>query len=252
MLLDVSELNPRYARHFLGRDDTRGSFAASAGPVMASTNEFKITLRGKGGHAAMPHNAIDPVPVACQLVQSFQTIISRNKKPIDAGVISVTMIHAGEATNVIPDSCELQGTVRTFTLDVLGMIEQRMRQLAEHLCAAHDMRCEFEFERNYPPTINSAHEADFARQVMAGIVGEANVLAQEPTMGAEDFAYMLQAKPGAYVFIGNGEGDHRVMGHGGGPCMLHNPSYDFNDDLIPLGATYWVQLVEAWLSPDDD
>ncbi|MBU0587186.1 MAG: amidohydrolase [Gammaproteobacteria bacterium] len=229
-----------------------GSFAASAGPVMASTNEFKITLRGKGGHAAMPHNAIDPVPVACQLVQSFQTIISRNKKPIDAGVISVTMIHAGEATNVIPDSCELQGTVRTFTLDVLDMIEQRMRQLAEHLCAAHDMRCEFEFERNYPPTINSAHEADFARQVMAGIVGEANVLAQEPTMGAEDFAYMLQAKPGAYVFIGNGEGDHRVMGHGGGPCMLHNPSYDFNDDLIPLGATYWVQLVEAWLSPDDD
>jgi hippurate hydrolase len=229
-----------------------GSFAASAGPVMASTNEFKITLRGKGGHAAMPHNAIDPVPVACQLVQAFQTIISRNKKPIDAGVISVTMIHAGEATNVIPDSCELQGTVRTFTLEVLDMIEQRMRQLAEHLCAAHDMRCEFEFERNYPPTINSAHEADFARQVMAGIVGETNVLAQEPTMGAEDFAYMLQAKPGAYVFIGNGEGDHRVMGHGGGPCMLHNPSYDFNDDLIPLGATYWVQLVEAWLSPDDD
>lgn len=229
-----------------------GSFAASAGPVMASTNEFKITLRGKGGHAAMPHNAIDPVPVACQLVQAFQTIISRNKKPIDAGVISVTMIHAGEATNVIPDSCELQGTVRTFTLEVLDMIEQRMRQLAEHLCAAHDMQCEFEFERNYPPTINSAHEADFARQVMAGIVGEANVLAQEPTMGAEDFAYMLQAKPGAYVFIGNGEGDHRVMGHGGGPCMLHNPSYDFNDELIPLGATYWVQLVEAWLSPDDD
>lgn len=229
-----------------------GSFAASAGPVMASTNEFKITLKGKGGHAAMPHNAIDPVPVACQLVQAFQTIISRNKKPIDAGVISVTMIHAGEATNVIPDSCELQGTVRTFTLEVLDMIERRMRQLAEHLCTAYDMHCEFEFERNYPPTINTAHEADFARQVMAGIVGETNVLLQEPTMGAEDFAYMLQAKPGAYVFIGNGEGDHRVMGHGGGPCMLHNPSYDFNDELIPLGATYWVRLVEAWLTPDDD
>jgi len=228
-----------------------GSFAVSPGPVMASSNEFKITIRGKGGHAALPHNAIDPVPVACQMVQSFQTIISRNKKPIDAGVISVTMIHAGEATNVIPDSCELQGTVRTFTLDVLDLIEQRMRQIAEHTCAAFGVDCEFEFERNYPPTINSAHEAEFARRVMAGIVGEAQVRDQEPTMGAEDFAYMLQAKPGAYCFIGNGDGVHREMGHGGGPCTLHNPSYDFNDELIPLGATYWVKLVEAWLAPDD-
>ena len=227
------------------------SFAVSPGPVMASSNEFKITIRGKGGHAALPHNAIDPVPVACQMVQSFQTIISRNKKPIDAGVISVTMIHAGEATNVIPDSCELQGTVRTFTLDVLDLIEQRMRQIAEHTCAAFGVDCEFEFERNYPPTINSAHEAEFARRVMAGIVGEAQVQSQEPTMGAEDFAYMLQAKPGAYCFIGNGDGVHREMGHGGGPCTLHNPSYDFNDELIPLGATYWVKLAEAWLAPDD-
>ncbi len=228
-----------------------GSFAVSPGPVMASSNEFKITIRGKGGHAALPHNAIDPVPVACQIVQAFQTIISRNKKPIDAGVVSVTMIHAGEATNVIPDSCELQGTVRTFTIDVLDLIEQRMREIAEHTCAAYGVGCEFEFERNYPPTINSAHEAEFARRVMAGIVGEDLVLKQEPTMGAEDFAYMLQAKPGAYCFIGNGDGGHREMGHGGGPCMLHNPSYDFNDELIPLGATYWVRLVEAWLAPED-
>jgi len=225
-----------------------GSFAVSAGPVMASSNEFKITIRGKGGHAALPHNAIDPVPVACQMVQAFQTIISRNKKPIDAGVISVTMIHAGEATNVIPDSCELQGTVRTFTLEVLDLIEQRMRQIAEHTSAAFGVSCEFEFDRNYPPTINSPHEADFARKVMAGIVGDTQVLPQEPTMGAEDFAYMLQAKPGAYCFIGNGDGVHREMGHGGGPCTLHNPSYDFNDELIPLGATYWVRLAEAWLA----
>jgi len=225
-----------------------GSFAVSPGPVMASSNEFKITIRGKGGHAALPHNAIDPVPVACQMVQAFQTIISRNKKPIDAGVISVTMIHAGAATNVIPDSCELQGTVRTFTLEVLDLIEQRMKDIAQHTCAAFGVSCEFEFERNYPPTINSRHEAEFARQVMAGIVGEANVLTQEPTMGAEDFAYMLQAKPGAYCFIGNGEGAHRESGHGEGPCTLHNPSYDFNDDLIPLGASYWVRLAEAWLA----
>ena len=225
-----------------------GTFAVSPGPVMASTSEFKITIRGKGGHAAMPHTGIDPVPIACQMVQTFQTIISRNKKPVDAGVISVTMINAGEATNVVPDSCELQGTVRTFTIEVLDLIEKRMRQVAEHACAAHDATCEFEFVRNYPPTVNSPAEAEFARKVMASIVGEERVVAQEPTMGAEDFAYMLQAKPGAYCFIANGEGDHREMGHGGGPCMLHNPSYDFNDDLIPLGATYWVKLAEDWLA----
>ncbi|KQP12623.1 M20 aminoacylase family protein [Pseudorhodoferax sp. Leaf267] len=225
-----------------------GSFALSTGPVMASSNEFKITIRGKGGHAALPHNGIDPVPIACQMVQGFQTIISRNKKPVDAGVISVTMIHAGEATNVVPDSCELQGTVRTFTLEVLDLIEARMQQIAENICAAFDATCEFEFVRNYPPTVNHPAETTFARDVMASIVGEDNVRVQEPTMGAEDFAYMLQAKPGAYCFIGNGDGAHRDIGHGGGPCTIHNPSYDFNDDLIPLGGTYWVRLAEEWLA----
>ena len=225
-----------------------GQFAVSPGPVMASSNEFKIVIRGKGSHAAMPHMGTDPVPVACLMVQAFQNIISRNKKPVDAGVISVTMIHTGEATNVVPDSCELQGTVRTFSIEVLDMIERRMKQVAKHTCAAHEATCEFEFVRNYPPTVNSPAEADFARKVMQGIVGEANVVPQEPTMGAEDFAFMLQAKPGAYCFIANGDGDHRAMGHGGGPCTLHNPSYDFNDDLIPLGATYWVQLAQGWLA----
>jgi amidohydrolase len=225
-----------------------GKFAASAGPVMASSNEFKITIHGKGGHAALPHNSTDPIPVAAAMVQAFQTIISRNKKPIDAGVISVTMIHAGEATNVIPDSCELQGTVRTFTLEVLDLIEQRMKEIAEGISASYGTTCDFEFVRNYPPTINHPKEAEFARSVMTKIVGSDNVLAQEATMGAEDFAYMLQAKPGCYVFIANGDGSHREMGHGAGPCMLHNPSYDFNDDLIPLGATYWVRLTEEWLA----
>ena len=196
----------------------------------------------------MPHNALDPVPVACQLVQSFQTIVSRNLKPIDAGVISVTMIHAGEATNVIPNRCELQGTVRTFSLEVLDMIEQRMKTMTEHTCAASGMKADFEFKRNYPPTINSVQEAVFCRQVMATIVGQDKVQAQEPTMGAEDFSYMLLEKPGCYAFIANGDGDHRDIGHGGGPCMLHNPSYDFNDQLLPLGATYWVRLAETWLS----
>ena len=225
-----------------------GSFALSAGPVMASSNEFKITIRGKGSHAALPHMGIDPVPIACQMVQAFQTIISRNKKPVDAGVISVTMVHAGEATNVVPDSCELQGTVRTFTIEVLDLIEARMQQIAESLCAAFDATCEFEFVRNYPPTVNHPAETAFARDVMGRIVGPENVLVQEPTMGAEDFAYMLQAKPGAYCFIGNGDGGHRDAGHGAGPCTIHNPSYDFNDDLIPLGGTYWVRLAEEWLA----
>jgi amidohydrolase len=225
-----------------------GTFAASAGPVMASSNEFHITIRGKGSHAALPHNGIDPVPVACQMVQAFQTIITRNKKPVDAGVISVTMIHTGEATNVVPDSCELQGTVRTFTLEVLDMIERRMQEIAQHTCAAFGATCEFQFRRNYPPTVNHPGETAFVRQVLADIVGADQVVVQEPTMGAEDFAYMLQARPGCYIFIANGDGVHREMGHGGGPCTLHNPSYDFNDDLIPLGATYWVRLTEQWLA----
>ncbi len=225
-----------------------GQFAVSPGPAMASSNEFVITLHGKGGHAALPHTGIDPVPVACEMVQAFQTILTRNKKPTDAGVISVTMIHAGEASNVIPDTCELQGTVRTFSLEVLDLIESRMRKIAQHVSAAHDTECEFEFVRNYPPTINSAAEANFARGVMAGIVGVDNVLAQEAAMTAEDFAFMLMAKPGAYAFIGNGDGAHRELHHGGGPCMLHNASYDFNDELIPLGATCWVQLAEQFLN----
>ena len=225
-----------------------GKFAVSPGPVMASSNEFRVSIHGRGSHAALPHDGIDPVPVACQMVQAFQTIITRNKKPVDAGVISVTMIHAGEAINVVPDFAELRGTVRTFTVDVLDLIERRMREIAEHTAAAFGATCEFELIRNYPPTINHASESRFAREVMANIVGEANVQAQEPTMGAEDFAFMLLEKPGSYCFIGNGDGLHRDSGHGLGPCMLHNPSYDFNDELIPLGATYWVRLAEAWLA----
>ena len=225
-----------------------GQMGVSAGPVMASSNEFKITIRGKGCHAAMPDMGIDPVPVACQMVQGFQTIVSRNKKPIDAGVVSVTMIHAGSATNVVPDTCVIEGTVRTFTLEVLDMIERRMRQVAEHTCAAFEATCEFTFDRNYPPTINHAYEADFLRRVAQGVLGEENVPVQEPTMGAEDFSYMLMAKPGAYAFLANGDGGHRDAGHGAGPCLLHNGSYDFNDALIPVGARVWVELVREWFA----
>ena len=225
-----------------------GQFALKSGPCYASSNEFKIILKGKGAHGAMPHLGVDPVPAAAALVQGFQTIISRNMKPIDTGVISVTMIHTGEATNVIPESCEMQGTVRTFTTEVLDLVQRRMQQIAEATCAAFDAGCEFAFHRNYPPTVNHAAETEFARTLLGEVVGPQNVLEFEPTMGAEDFSFFLQEKPGCYFLIGNGDGAHREGGHGLGPCMLHNPSYDFNDDLIPLGATAWVRLAEKWLA----
>ena len=225
-----------------------GQFALKSGGMLASSNEFRIVIRGKGSHAALPHNGIDPVPIACQMVQGFQTIITRNRRPVDPGVISVTMIHAGEATNVVPDSCELRGTVRTFTFELLDLIEQRMKEVAEHTCAAFGATCEFSFTRNYPPTINHVKETDFTRRVLGTVVGPDNVVDFEPTMGAEDFSFFLQAKPGCYFMIGNGDGAHREGGHGLGPCMLHNPSYDFNDDLIPLGATAWVRMAEEWLA----
>jgi amidohydrolase len=227
-----------------------GQFGVRSGPVFASSNEFRVTIRGRGAHAAMPHNGIDPVPVACQMVQAFQTIISRNKRPIDAGVISVTMMRAGEATNVVPDSCELQGTVRTFTVELLDLIEQRMRRIAEATCQAFEASCEFMFHRNYPPTVNYVRETQFVRDLLGALVGAPNVREFEPTMGAEDFSYFLLEKPGCYFVIGNGDGSHRSGGHGAGPCMLHNPSYDFNDALIPLGGSMWVRLAEEWLKTD--
>ncbi|MBM3388220.1 MAG: amidohydrolase [Betaproteobacteria bacterium] len=226
-----------------------GQFAVCDGPMMASSNEFHIKIIGKGSHAALPHNGIDPVPVACQMVQAFQTIITRNKRPTDAAVISVTMIHAGEATNVVPDHAVVQGTVRTFTIEMLDMIERRMNEIAQHTAAAFGATVEFQFKRNYPPTINHKAEVAFLREVMKDVVGEENTFVFEPTMGAEDFSFFLQKVPGAYFVIGNGDGDHRTPGHGMGPCTLHNPNYDFNDELIGPGGSLWVRLVERWLAP---
>lgn len=224
-----------------------GQFSLSPGPVMASSNTFRIRVKGKGCHAALPHLGLDPVPVAAQVILGLQTILTRNANPIESGLISVTMVHGGEASNVIADNCELTGTVRAFSSAMLDLIEQRMRDISEHTCRAHGLACDFEFSRNYPPTINYPEQVKLARDVMASIVGPQNVLDQQPTMGAEDFAFMLQAVPGCYCFIGNGHGNHRGAGHGMGPCTLHNASYDFNDDILALGASYWVRLVEACL-----
>jgi len=225
-----------------------GSFGVTAGPMMASSNEFDVIVRGKGAHAAQPHKGVDPVMVAVQIAQSWQTIISREKNPLDTAVLSITQIHAGSATNVIPDEAVLIGTVRTFTTEVLDLIERRMQEIANHTAAGFNAEVDFTFKRNYPPLINHAAQTAFAVEAMKAVVGADKVdINVEPTMGAEDFAFMLQAKPGCYVFIGNGEGAHRAGGHGLGPCQLHNASYDFNDTLLPIGASFWVKLAEMSL-----
>jgi hippurate hydrolase len=226
-----------------------GTFAVVPGPMMASSNEFRVVVKGKGAHAAQPHRGIDPVMVAVQIAQAWQTIISREKNPLDTAVLSITQIHAGSATNVIPDEAVLIGTVRTFSTDVLDLIERRMHEIAGGVAAGFGAGIDFTFKRNYPPLVNDAEKTAFAIEAMRAVVGPDNVnAAVEPTMGAEDFAFMLQAKPGCYVFIGNGEGEHRLGGHGLGPCQLHNGSYDFNDQLLPIGASYWVRLVEMGLA----
>jgi amidohydrolase len=225
-----------------------GSFGVIPGPMMASSNEFRVVVKGKGAHAAQPHRGIDPVMVAVQIAQGWQTIVSREKNPLETAVLSITQIHAGSATNVIPDEAVLIGTVRTFSTEVLDLIERRMEDMANGIAAGFNASVDFGFKRNYPPLINHPEQTAFAVEAMRAVVGAANVNTEvEPTMGAEDFAFMLQAKPGCYVFIGNGDGEHRSGGHGLGPCQLHNGSYDFNDQLLPIGASYWVKLVETGL-----
>lgn len=226
-----------------------GTFGVTEGPIMASSNEFRIDVKGIGAHAAMPHNGRDPVFAAIQIGNALQSIITRNKKPIDTAVLSITQIHAGDAVNVIPNDAWLAGTVRTFTTETLDLIESKMVKIAEATASAFDCSATVSFNRNYPPTVNSADETRFAVEVMRELVGAENVEDRtEPTMGAEDFAFMLQAKPGCYAFLGNGDGGHRDTGHGAGPCMLHNASYDFNDELLPVGTTYWVRLAQRYLA----
>ncbi|MYM33586.1 amidohydrolase [Duganella sp. FT94W] len=225
-----------------------GHMSVTPGPQMASSNEFYLTVKGKGGHAAQPHKCIDPVIIGMQIAQAWQTIVSRRTNPIDTAVLSLTQFHAGTATNVIPDEAKLAGTVRTLSGKVLDAIERQMEEVAVNTAAAFGAQAEFKFRRNYPPLVNHPEATRFAVEVMKSVVGADKVDDQtEPSMAAEDFAYFLQAKPGCYIFIGNGEGDHRDGGHGLGPCVLHNGSYDFNDNLLPVGASFWVKLVETSL-----
>ncbi|TDG08644.1 amidohydrolase [Paraburkholderia guartelaensis] len=226
-----------------------GYFGVTEGPIMASSNEFRIEIKGVGSHAALPHNGRDPVFTAVQIANGLQSIITRNKKPLDTAVLSITQIHAGDAVNVVPNTAWIAGTVRTFTTDTLDLIESRLRKIAESTAEAYDCSVDITFHRNYPPTVNSSAEAQFAAEVMREVVGADHVDANvEPTMGAEDFSFMLLEKPGCYAFLGNGEGGHRDAGHGAGPCMLHNASYDFNDQLLPVGSSFWVHLATKFLA----
>lgn len=220
-----------------------GTFATRPGPIMASCNQFSITIHGKGGHAAIPHQSADPVLAAAQVVSALQSVVSRNTSPLESAVLSVTSLQAGSSFNIIPDQARIGGTVRTFSLAVLDMIEQRMQALATLTAQAHGCQAEFNFVRQAIPTVNHAEQTAFAVEVMQSIVGEAKVNQDvEPTMGAEDFAFMLAEKPGCYAFIGN---DRANQGSNFG---LHHPQYDFNDDLIALGASYWVRLAHAFLN----
>ncbi|HEX4844262.1 MAG TPA: M20 aminoacylase family protein [Limnobacter sp.] len=226
-----------------------GEFAAHEGPVMASSNEFSIEIHAKGAHAAMPDLGIDPVVIAAQLITAFQTIVSRNCKPVEPAVLSVTQIQAGEAINVIPNTATLQGTIRTFSIATLDLMEAQLRKLTHELCGAFGAQADIQFERKYPPTVNTPAMAQIAKRALLSVDGVVEVHSNlPPTMGAEDFAYMLQHKPGAYLWIGNGDGGHRTHGHGIGPCTLHNPSYDFNDQILPLGVKAWLAIVHTYLS----
>ncbi|CAI09207.1 putative hydrolase/peptidase [Aromatoleum aromaticum EbN1] len=219
-----------------------GQFGVRSGPVMASADRFDIDVRGHGAHAAMPHLGADPVTAGAALVQAIQTIVSRTLDPIDSAVVSVTRFNAGEAYNVIPDRARLCGTVRAFSETVQDRIESGLQRICDGVAAAFDVEVTLDYRRGYPPTINSAAEAAMCAEVASELVGSVNVATDaRPSMGAEDFAYFLQRKPGCYVWIGNGEGE--------GGCMLHNPTYDFNDDIIATGVAYWVELVRKVLAP---
>lgn len=225
-----------------------GHFGLRAGAIMASSSTFTITIQGKGAHGAMPNLGADPVMAAVHTAQGLQSIISRNLDPLDHAVLSVTQIHAGSADNVIPDQAELRGTVRTFSYETLDLIEQRMQEICELTAQSLGCSAYLDFQRRYPPTINHAEPTAFCAELLQEWRGAENVTYPvTPSMGAEDFSFMLEKVPGCYLFLGNGDGDHRTPGHGLGPCTLHNGSYDFNDELIPVGATYWVKLATSWL-----
>jgi hippurate hydrolase len=216
-----------------------GQFAIRKGPLLAGTSEFEITVSGKGGHAAMPHLSTDPLVVAAQMVLALQTIVARGTSPTDSLVVSVTMFHAGDATNVIAESVRMGGTIRSLKAELHEFAERRMREIAAGLGAAHGVTIAVKCERGYPPTVNHDAQTDKAVATAREVAGDTAVNADAlPVMGGEDFSFMLLERPGAFIFMGNGD-----------TAPLHTPQYDFNDEAIPHGASYWARLVERLLPP---
>jgi len=220
-----------------------GTFATREGPLMGAYDIFEIVVTGKGGHAAMPYVTRDPMLFAAHMINALQTIVARNLHPQDAGVVSVTQVHGGDTWNVIPEQVVLRGTVRTFRREVQDLIESRIRGLAAGVASTFEMAATVRYERRYPSTVNTAAETAHAVRAARTVVGDAQVETDPvPELGSEDFAFMLQAKRGCYVWMGTGEGD--------GTVNVHNPRYDFNDRALAIGGSYWVALAEQQLRAD--
>ena len=233
-LIENFNIDQVFALHSFPGADV-GDFRTCPGPIMAAADDFEIHIKGQGGHAASAHETVDPVAAAVQIYQALQTIVTRNVDPIKTVVISLTQIHSGTTHNVIPETAMLGGTVRTFDADVQALVVDRMRSIVEQTGAAMGVKAELDYNFGYPATINSVEQTAFAAEVAREVVGADKVVDTEPpTMGAEDFSYMIQKCPGAYVYIGNGDS-----------AYLHHPNYNFNDEASPIGASYFVKLVES-------
>ncbi|WP_322988487.1 M20 aminoacylase family protein [Hoeflea sp.] len=215
-----------------------GQFAICKGPIMAATDLFDVTITGRGGHAAMPHQTVDPIVAGAAIVSSLQSITSRQANPLEPLVISITKFLGGSAYNVIPETVEMAGTVRTLSPEMRDMAETRIGEIVRGIATAHGAEAKLEYLRNYPVTFNHADETDFAADVAERTAGPGMVdRAVAPTMGGEDFSFMLEARPGAFIWVGNGD-----------TANLHHPAYDFNDAAIPIGVSYWVNLAEKALA----
>jgi hippurate hydrolase len=215
-----------------------GRFAIRSGPLMASADRITIEITGLGGHAARPHLTVDPIVIGAQIVNQVQSIVARNVDPVDSAVVSIAVFQAGSTDNVIPQTARLGGTVRAFRPETRDLLERRLKAIVEGTAQLHGASARLTYSRDYPVTRNHERQAAFAASVAAEIAGEDRVDTNvDPVMGAEDFSFMLQARPGAFIFLGNGDS-----------AGLHNPAYDFNDEAIPVGASYWVRLVETALA----
>ena len=235
-ILEQFKIEEVYALHNIPGHDV-GVMYTRPGPIMAGADSFNVEIRGKGGHAAYPHEVKDPIVAALSIAQAFQTIVSRNNIPSDDLVISITQVHSGTTDNVIPETAFLNGTVRTFDLSVQEMVINRMEKIISGFSISFEVDAKFNYEKGYPPTINHEEKTNFAIEVAKEVCGSDKVLTSvEKEMGAEDFSYMLQKRPGAYLFMGIGEG-----------AGLHNPNYDFNDAAAPVGASFFARLIEKAL-----